>query len=192
MCAERIQENLDVVLSEGEDESLRDESIPALPGSVLLAERIERNRFLRRMAQSTFLGFVAVSSGTASVFGFLANPAAAASGPCCPSCCGPSPCCNTSCCNKVCCRSSPTYACKNNGSTCLGYAGTWSGPSCWSCVDMTNCLTITCCDCKTNNQTVCSNPSGPNRCICHQTVHGCGPEVAVGPIIRDASHVPVM
>jgi hypothetical protein len=161
-------------MSEQKGEAL--DQAPALPGSVRLAETIERRQFLRRTATSLFFGFTAVSTGTASLFGFLANPAAAA-GPCCPSdCCGPSPCCNTSCCNKPCC-SLGSSDCINNGTTCLGkdfreYGSGVGG--CWSCtVPPPTCRTTLCCDCKTNNTTGCSNFT--NRCICYQTIPGCGP-----------------
>lgn len=156
--------------------------ITPLPGSVVLAEKIERRQFLRRLSGSLFYGFLGVSTGTASLFGFLANPAAAA-GACCPSCCGPSPCCNTSCCNKPCCTVG-SKNCANNGQTCLGFSGTWSGTSCWTCVDNVQCRTTTCCDCKTNNQTGCSNPNGINRCICYQQIPACGPQQAEGFVIR--------
>lgn len=158
--------------------------VPPLPGSIFLAERMERRRFVRSASKSIFMGLVAVSSGTASVLTFLTSPAQAAGG-CCPSCCGPSPCCGTACCGKSCCNGN-SQQCINNGSTCLGYSGTWSGTSCWSCVNGT--LTTVCCDCKTNNQTGCSNPSGVNRCICSFTGHF-APARGMA-VIRDASQVP--
>lgn len=158
--------------------------LPPLRGSVLLAETMERRKFVRRASTSLFLGLMAVSSGTAGLFGFLASPASAA-GRCCPYCCGPSPCCNTSCCNKNCCPNGGSSSCANNGSTCLGYAGTWSGSSCWACVS--GAVITTCCDCKTNSQSGCPNSNG-NRCICWYA--GDGPVRAGTPIIRDASQVP--
>lgn len=166
------------------DDSLPTEFRP-LPGSVFIAEKMERRKFIRRASTSCFLGFVAVSSGTASLFGFLADPAAAAGG-CCPSCCGPSPCCNTSCCNKGCCAPvGQDSSCQNNGVSCFGFDNrTWSGHSCWACV---NGQTITvCCDCLTNNTTNCANST--NRCICYSI--GDSPARPGVPIIRDASQVP--
>lgn len=164
---------------------------PPLPGSLFLAERMERRKFIRRVSKSMFLGFVAVSSGAASVMGFLASPAQAA-GACCPSCCGPSPCCNTSCCNKGCCSPVGNNAsCSNNGVTCFGYSGTWNGTSCWSCHD--NNWTTICCDCVTNSQTNCANPGGVNRCICYVLGYwrpGEGPAKGLT-VIRDASQVPL-
>lgn len=157
-----------------------------LPGSVLLAERMERSRFLRRASTSFFAGFVAVSSGTMGVLGFLASPAEAQVGPCCPSCCGPSPCCNTSCCSKPCCDSTTPWDCKNGGGDCQGYWSTWSGNSCWGCSQGNG--TLLCCDCKTNNMINCPNKAeGVNRCICWG-VSGFAPEGLI--IIRDASQVP--
>ena len=185
------ERELEPVAPDPEGDVEEDGEPEPLPGSVFLAERIERRKFLRRMSTSLFFGFTAVSTGTAGIFGFLASPAAAA-GPCCvSSCCGPSPCCSTTCCNKSCCDPIGSDNCKNNGSTCLGYAGTWSGTSCWSCVDQSSCRTTTCCDCKTNNQTGCYNPSGPNRCICWHIFPYCAPQLARGPIIKDASEVPL-
>lgn len=159
--------------------------MPVLRGSLFVAERMERRKFIRRASTSLFAGFVAVSSGTASLVGFLASPAAAAGG-CCPSCCGPSPCCNTTCCNKGCCSPvGQNSVCSNNGVTCFGYDNTWSGTHCWACV---NGGTITtCCDCITNSQTNCANPAG-NRCICYSV--GDGPAPKGVRIIRDASQVP--
>ena len=146
-----------------------------LPGSIYLAEKIERRKFLRRMSKSLFFGAVAVSSGTTTLFGFLADPAHATGACCNYSCCGPSLCCSTSCCSKNCCSPAGSDNCTNNGSTCLGYSGTWSGLNCWSCVLSGSCRTVTCCDCKTNNQTGCPNPNGVNRCICDQVFPYCVP-----------------
>jgi hypothetical protein len=155
-----------------------------LPGSVFLAERIERRKFLRRSAKTLFFGFMATSTGTAGLLGFLADPAAA-TGQCCPySCCGPSACCDTSCCSKPCCSPVGTDNCANNGSTCFGYSNTWSGQSCWSCVLTGNCKTVTCCDCATNNQTGCPNPEGKNRCICYQVFPYCDPTQVRGHLLR--------
>jgi hypothetical protein len=160
--------------------------LPAPPGSTFLAEKMERRKFIRRASTSLFMGFVAVSSGTASLMGFLASPAQAA-GACCPYCCGPSPCCNTSCCRKGCC--SPVgqdFSCSNNQVTCFGYANTWSGDACWTCISGGN-HTI-CCDCRTNSQTNCPHPSGINRCICWYSGPGLAPQGVK--VIRDASQVP--
>jgi hypothetical protein len=158
---------------------------PPLPGSIFLAERMERKRFLRTTSKSLFMGFVAVASGTASVMGFLASPAQAVGG-CCPDCCGPSPCCNTSCCSKPCC-SLNSYQCANNGSTCLGFDNTWGGSSCWSC-QYAHTTTI-CCDCRVNNHQGCSNPN-PDvyRCICYKSGPFAPPKGLA--LIRDASQVP--
>lgn len=158
-----------------------------LPGSVVLAEKMERSRFLRRASSSLFMGFVAVSSGTAGLLGFLASPAQAA-GACCPTCCGPSPCCNTTCCQKGCCHPVGAEAnCENNGVTCFGFDNTWSGSSCWGCV--TGQLIVVCCDCVTNSRTNCPNPEGVNRCICYSI--GDAPSAPKNlTIIRDASEVP--
>jgi hypothetical protein len=167
------------------DDTTSPYEIPPLPGSILLAEKMERRRFLRKSSTSLFLGFVAVSSGTASFLGFLAGPAQAA-GACCPDCCGPSPCCQTTCCSKPCCTGMYHDQCVNNGSTCLGYSGTWSGQSCWGC-NYFNQGTRICCDCKTNNQTGCPNPNGYNRCICQGIVPEAPQRLT---IIRDARQVP--
>jgi hypothetical protein len=163
---------------------------PAPPGALFLAKKIERRRFLRHGAAALFGGFMAVSTGTASVFGFLANPAQAAGG-CCPACCGPSPCCNTSCCSKGCCAPvGKNYVCNNNGVTCFGFDNTWGGSHCWSCQNG-NVITI-CCDCRINNRTNCPNPNGINRCICYQAQSGLSPtDLPKGmPVIRDARDVP--
>jgi hypothetical protein len=166
-------------------------SLPPPPGALLLAEKIERRRFLRHGATALFGGFMAVSSGTASIFAFLANPAQASStGACCPTGCGPSPCCNTTCCTKGCC--SPVgkdYTCDDNGITCFGFAGTWGGGSCWSY--NSGGFTVICCDCLTNNQTNCPNPNGYNRCICYQA-SGLSPATLPKgiPLIRDTRDIP--
>jgi hypothetical protein len=162
---------------------------PPLPGSVLLATTMERRRFLRGASKSFFMGFVAVSSGTAGLLGFLASPAQAA-GACCPSCCGPSPCCETACCSKPCCPGNPgdSSSCINNGSTCLGFDNTWGGTACWSCGGGGGQPTTICCDCKTNNETGCSNPYATNRCICYFVGHIAPPPGLAH--IRDASQVP--
>lgn len=168
------------------------QSSPTPPprGAVYVAAKIERRRFLRHGATALFGGFMAVSTGTASIFGFLANPAEAA-GACCPSCCGPSPCCNTTCCHKGCCSPvSKDYTCDNNGVTCFGFDSTWSGGACWSCNPSGNFITI-CCDCVTNSQTNCSNPNGVNRCICYQSGGLSPADLPKGmPLIRGAHYVP--
>lgn len=156
--------------------------ITPLPGSVLLAEKIERRQFLRRLSGSLFYGFLAASTGTSSIFGFLAAPAAA-DGACCPACCGPSPCCNTSCCSKPCCELG-TKDCLLNHDTCLGFSKTWGGTSCWTCVDNVQCRTTTCCDCTTNSQAGCPHPNGVNRCVCFQQRPLCGPAQMTGFVIR--------
>jgi hypothetical protein len=130
--------------------------VSPLPGAVLLAERIERRAFLRRAATSFFMGFVAVSSGTAGLMGFLANPAEA-SGGCCGNCCGPSPCCNTTCCSKPCCP--PNH---QSCGSCGNDYGDHQTTNCWSCPDGGNHTSI-CCDCHA------SGCGGSNRCICSFT-----------------------
>jgi hypothetical protein len=139
-----------------------------LPGSIGLAKRIERRRFLRKAATGVFYGLVAASSGTAGLLTILAGPAAAAAGPCCPNiCCGPSPCCDTACCNKNCCAGANNATCVQNAK-CLGFDKRHWDDACWSCPGPTT--TTTCCDCRTNNETGCPNSSGPNRCICDRTI----------------------
>jgi|SRR5579884_3187393 len=172
--------------SEPAAEELTQKPVPPLPGSILLAEKMERSRFPRKSSTLSF-GFVAVASGTSGLLGFLASPASAA-GPCCPSCCGPSPCCNTTCCNKKCCNGNTAYKCIDNGTTCRGYSNTWSGTSCWGCT--VNGKTQLCCDCLTDSQTGCKNVNEPgvNRCICTGIV-GFAPQGVM--IIRDASEVRV-
>lgn len=153
-----------------------EQEIRPLPGSVRIAETIERREFLRRVSTTLFMGFAAASAGTAGVLGFLADPAKAA-GACCPSCCGPSPCCNTSCCNKTCCPDGGSYICGTSDG-CEGRdTRYYGGAGCWSCHGgCGSCSTTICCDCKTNNTTGC--PNFTNRCICHQCLPECGPQGA--------------
>jgi hypothetical protein len=163
------------------------------PGSLFLAEQMERRRFLRRASTSIFMGFVAVSSGAAGLMDFLVSPAQAATGACCPttnSCCGPSPCCNTSCCRKGCCPLNSDH-CTDNQVTCFGpdnrYWGPRGGGNCWSCYNPNTMITIVCCDCLTNNDTNCSN-GGLNRCICYFQGHFAPPKGIR--LITDARHLP--
>jgi hypothetical protein len=136
-----------------------------LPGSLLLATKIERRRFLRNSASTLFYGAVLTSSGAMTLGTFLASPASAQTGGggCCPSCCGPSPCCGTSCCNKQCCSGATCNATKDG--TCLGRDTTWGSLNgCWSCPSQCGGSTNTCCDCRINNTDGCKN--NVNRCIC--------------------------
>jgi hypothetical protein len=145
------------------------ESPKPLPGSELLAIRIERRRFLRRTANALFYGAVATAGGAVGLGTFLASPAQAAGGCCFSNCCGPSPCCSSSCCNKPCCSGA---ACKNNGSSCLGYDKTHYSNACWSCY-VSSCVVDVCCDCKINNESGCPNPYATNRCICGERRRVC-------------------
>jgi hypothetical protein len=144
-----------------------------------LARGIERRQFLRKAANAVFYGFVAVSAGSVSFFTFLTDPAQAA-GACCPPCCSPSPCCETSCCSKNCCDSPPNrHRCLDNAA-CNGYDyGEYSDDACWSCLQ--GVVLTTCCDCKTVDESGCSNPYATNRCICYQTGHFGPQSVDYGP-----------
>lgn len=146
-----------------------------------VAHRIDRRRFLRRVASRSFVVVAGLSAG--SIYGLRAWAApiascAQATGPGCPQYCGPSTCCSKASrpagCN---CAVSGTTQCKDNGNHCHGRDTTWPGSSpagCWSCEKQTNCggpgcvciKVTTCCDCVT---TGCGD--SPNRCIAHKVTN---------------------
>lgn len=150
--------------------------------SVEMAAGIDRRRFLRRVAGTTFAGMAAFAAGGIPglrVGVARAFPAACLSaGPGCPSNygCGPSQCCNRagrpSGCN--CCLAPPTW-CRSGTTHCRGKAPTWGGQSCWTCRRSTR--TTTCCDCRTVS---CGDSSG--RCICYRSTV----TAADGTIIEDS------
>lgn len=140
--------------------------------SVRFTERIDRRRFLRRSAKTTFAGVAAFAAGggwemfRATVANATSPHYCESTGPGCPSGygCGPSPCCNSL--RKGCWCAAGT-SCSNNRVHCFGnYYGGWGRYHCWSCVHSYHCgyqcctRTTNCCDCATD-----SAFCGHNHCI---------------------------
>jgi hypothetical protein len=121
-----------------------------LPGSLSLATKMGRRRFLRRTADGLFGGVAAVALGRMTLphlvrsIPMLPNVPSdceSQTGPCCPSCCGPDPCCGTSCCGVGCCEVAGSHVCYH-----CANKGDWGGYSCWSHVYSTGYVVV-CCDC---------------------------------------------
>lgn len=171
---------------QGSDGSAEGPTNP-IAGSVAFATSMERRRFLRHIANTLFYGGAAMAVGRNFKF-LLDNPGARSGDPettgaCCPIGCGPSPCCSTTCCSKNCCTGGKDHdTCIDNGTDCLGKTTeAYSTGGCWVHVYTSQLGTaVRCCDCKTNNQTGCSNPIGANRCICYNEGRILKPHTLVG------------
>ena len=138
--------------------------------SVRLAATMNRRRFMRRVAGSTFAGVAALAAGRlispTSAFAY-ASYCEGVAGPGCPKGCGPSRCCSSH--TGGCQCSDGSNHCKSGTANCHGYAGTWGGQNCWTCT-YNQCIgrcyyrvSTTCCDCAT------SGCDSNNRCIAYTT-----------------------
>ena len=154
--------------------------------SAVMAEQIDRRRFLRTASKGIFVGVTAITTGSlwdwkyarrAYATNFQCAGAIHGVGPGCPgsaygSPCGPDPCCNATSCD---CGSNGN--CATGGLSCHGFDGDWGGTSCWTCVTGFVCCqddgcacscqyTTTCCDCRGTNcggDSICISVNGPTE-----------------------------
>lgn len=159
-----------------------------------VASRIDRRRFMRRLARGAFFTCALASVGSASgIRSELARlvvrgDTCSGPGPGCPGAVRGNPCGMSRCCNFIragapnnCNCKEGTTGCKENGESPNCYGGDTRVYSnrCWTCVGPCSSgtrYTTTCCDCKTNANH-CNDPDlGGNRGRCisyHSTTSNC-------------------